>query len=327
MVCSIVIVFEGGATELGEGDDDEIVPAALVGVLEEVFAEGIDGPADPAEKIRMIPIERALGGMGVPTIDLGSGDEGIGPVEDEGCGAELSEEVVGVGGNDVFGGVVAAGGIAAVGVVGGGEQVVGQVAVGCLVVEELLVEVDGGEGIEGATDVGVLEVEEFAGFAVGSTDATGFGEELVGLEVAGCGVGDAEQVVAVGVADVGHGGLGAAEEEGQGGLEGNAGEGVGGGEAGFDHGPVEDAVLDEVIAGAAGLPIVLGIEMGTGLIGVTDAMDEGEVAGVVDGGEELEGGMEGGELVAECEGAERGAVGPEIGAGVGAGDGEMGGAA
>ena len=63
MIGSVVVVLDAGPSELGEGDDDQIVPAALVRILEEVFPETVQGPTDallnPASKSKFLLCKRA----------------------------------------------------------------------------------------------------------------------------------------------------------------------------------------------------------------------------------------------------------------------------
>jgi hypothetical protein len=79
-------VLDAGAPELGEGNDDEVVPGATIRVAGEEFPEGVDGPADGAVEIRVCAGDSALSAVGVEAADLGAGDHGVGLVKDEGGG-------------------------------------------------------------------------------------------------------------------------------------------------------------------------------------------------------------------------------------------------
>ena len=68
--------------------------------------------------------------------------------------------------------------------------------------------------------------------------------------------------------------------------------------AGFDDRAVKDAIFGEVVVRVAIFPIILGVEMGAGLLGVTDAMDQGEIAGVEDRSQEFERRMKRGKTIA-----------------------------
>src|SRR5687767_7397877 len=84
MVGAEVGVFNGGASEFGEGDDDDVVPRGLVRVEGKVFLEGIHGPTEPTIQIRVRPRESALLAVGVKAAVLGAGDQGIGLIENDG---------------------------------------------------------------------------------------------------------------------------------------------------------------------------------------------------------------------------------------------------
>ena len=63
--------------------------------------------------------------------------------------------------------------------------------------------------------------------------------------------------------------------------------------------------------------------MGTGLVGITDAMKESEITGIIDGSKELQGRMETCEAIAHRKPPQGRAVGTCIGADGGSGFGEV----
>ena len=244
-----------------------------------VSPERVDGPGDPLLQARVGTGTPALAAVGVETAQLGAGHDRVGLVEDDRGGLELVEEAVSAGVDDILGGDAPA-----VLGVGRGEQVIGPVAVGVLVVHvgiARLGEIDRGEDREGVVQVAVLEVQEFAVEFFGEGEIVGGLDGGVGLEVAGGGVGNAQQVVAGGIAEIGHRRRAAAQDQRERGLDGNAREGLRMGQAGFEHRPVKNPVLGRVVIGDAILPVNLRIEMRTRLAGVADAVDQSEVAGVV----------------------------------------------
>ena len=254
--------------------------------------------------------------MCIESAELRAGDDGVRLVEDKRCRFQLAEESLGGGVHRVLVEDIAAIGAtpSAVLHVGRGEEIVAvrvsdgrsfrppiHVAIGLDVVAidvAVLSEVHLREQAERGLKVLVLEAEEVAAQLRRKRVPAGGCQSGVGLGVARGGR-NAEQVVACRVSKVGHRRLGSTQDERERRLDGDAGQRRGVGQAGLDDGAVEDAVVDEVIVRVAVLPIPLRIEVGARLPRVGDAMHEREVAGVVNGGEEFQRGMQRAEAVAE----------------------------
>ena len=293
MVRAEVGVFHRGAAEFRQRDDDEIVPGRLVGVFEEVFAKGVDRPGNAALQVGMRTGHSALRAVRVEAAHFGAGDDGGGVVQNERGRLEVVEESVRARVHDILLGVghSAAAVPAAVLCVGRGKQIIttgggirpSRVCVGGRVVAECVAslgEIERGKSRKRVAEVLVLEAQQLAVFLVGKRKAVGSLDRVVCFLVAGT-VRNAEQIVAVRIAEIRHRRGRTAQDQRQAGLKRNTGEWVAVGQAGLHHRAVQNAVFHHVIVGVARLPIVLRIEVRAGLLRITDAVNERQVAGVV----------------------------------------------
>ena len=301
VVGAIVGILDGGATELREGHDHQVVPAALVGVAAEILAQGINRPPHPLKQVGMIARDPALVAVRVPAVDLGAGHERIGLVEHQRGRLELVEVAVG-GGGDHVSGIGGSRGAGPVLGVGGREQVIRLVAVRVFAVHEGVAgfaEIDAREDLQRATHVLVLLLQEVPVGLVREGRPGGGLEGAGRLEIAVGGVGHPEQVVAGRVRQIGHRRAGSTQKERQRVLERDARQRIPARPARLDHRPIEHAVFDHGGPWGAGLPIGLRVEMRAGLLGVGHPVDEGQVTGIVDGCQEFQCGMQAGEPVAQ----------------------------
>src|SRR5437764_748034 len=231
---------------------------------------GLAGVADRA----------ALVVVGVETVQLRARDDCVGLVQDERSRLEIVEEALVTGIDHVFVGLVRAIGPAPAAVldVGGREQIVAFISVGFrpigIVVGDFPVGADritkritglskiyAGKDGEGVLHVRILEHEQFAIELGGEGIAVGRVQVIGGLCIAWHGIRNAQQIIAGGVGQVGHGRFRTAQNQGQGGLNGDARQGSGIGETGLQNGSIENAILHDVVIRIAIFPIALGIEM------------------------------------------------------------------
>ena len=301
VVGAVVGILDGGATELRQGHDDQVVPAALVGIPAEILPERVDRPADPLQQACVGAGDPALVAVGVPAVDLGTGHEGIGLVEDQCRRLELVEVAVGGSGNHIAGIGVPGRSRSVLGV-GGREQMIRSFPVGVVAVDEGvagLAEIHAGEDLQRAPHVFILLLEEVPIDLAGECRSGGCIQRSARLEIAFQGVGNAQQVVAGRIGQIRHRRTGSAQEERQRILEGDAGQRVLARTPRLDHRSVEQAVLHHVGPRSPGLPVGLGVEMRTRLLRISHPVDEGQFTRIVDRRQEFECRMQSGKPIAQ----------------------------
>src|SRR6266542_2069253 len=319
MVGALVRIFHGGRRNIKKKNHDDVIPGGSVRVERKVFPKGVEGPTDAAVEPGMRSGDLALGAMSVKSAVLSSGNDGIGLIQHDRGRLKVIEKVLQARVDHVFIGVVGAGrpAPAAVFEVGGREEEVasGRIAPGAsrrhpsnvavrldVVLERVagVTEIDPGKQTQGLLQVLVLQAEQFATQFRSERDPIGGKERGIGLGVSGRG-GDAEQIVTRRIGQIGHGRPGTAEDERQRGLDGDAGERRGVGQAGLVDRAIKDAVVHQVVVRGAVFPITLRVEVGARLSRIGHAMDQRQLARVVNRGEELEGRMQRGETVSQAE--------------------------
>ena len=198
VVGAVVRILNGGATEFRQGHNDQVIPAALVGILAEILPERVNRPTDPLQQVRVGAGGSALIAVGIPTVDLSAGHQSVGFVKDQSGRLELVEVAVG-GGGDHVARIGCTGRSGTILRVGGREQRIRFVAVRVLVVDEGvagLAEIDASEDFQRASHVLILLLEQISVGFVGEGGSRGCLECAGGLEIAvGC-IGYPEQIVA-----------------------------------------------------------------------------------------------------------------------------------
>ena len=182
-------------------------------------------------------------------------------------------------------------GVPAVFGVRGGEEIVGRIIVRVGVIHERVArvgKVDSSKNLQCIGHVLVLQTQQPAIFLVGKRISIRRVNETVRFGISRRVVRNPQQIVTSRVGKIGHGRGGTPQRQRQRRGDRHTGERRSVGQAGFDHGAVEDPVFDQIIVRCAGLPIILGIEVRARLFRIRDAMHERQVACVVNRREEFQ---------------------------------------